>query len=120
MNKYYLLSLSDEESNSETNFNDSRYFNLNFLRADSDLFDDNSDVSQAVIRVRRVKLPKSGEDWEILEDDKIVLTIKGARFTASERGFLRTVDGIKFLMEGYKVGIKSVAKFKAALKKLKI
>ena len=84
------------------------------------MFDDSSDISQKVIRVRRVKLPKGGEDWEILEDEKLVLTVKGTRFTAPERDFLRTVDGIKFLMEGYKVGIKSVSKFKTAIKKLKI
>ena len=119
MNKYHMLSLSEEEANSETNFNNSRYLNLNILRTDHELFKDEDNVVNSLINVKRVKLPNDGEDWEILEDKQIVLTLRGTRFTKSEKKFLRTVDGVKFLMEGYRSGIKSVVKFKEAMKKLK-
>jgi hypothetical protein len=95
--------------------NESKSFYL--LRADNELFNDDSYIAQKVINVKRVKLPKQGEDWEILEDNKIVLSLKGTRFTNSEREFLRTVDGMKFLMNQYKSGKKSVVKIKEELKK---
>lgn len=87
------------------------------LRLDNELFDD-AVASQPlkVLNVKRVKLPKNGEDWEIIEDDEIVLVLKGTRFTNTEKTFLRTVEGMKFLMAQYKDGKKSVTKIKEEMK----
>lgn len=85
------------------------------LRQENELFDDDSYVPQQIISVKRVEYGK-GEDWEIFADDKIVMTIKGVRFSAKERKFLRSVEGIQFLMRGYKAGWKSVSEFKRNLK----
>lgn len=118
MNKYYLLSLSDEESNAEIVSSDSKYLNLNLLRTDSDLFNEEDYVKLPLINVKRVKLPK-GEDWEIFEDKKLVLTLKGTRFSNAEKAFLRTPNGMNFLLDSYKVGIRTLVKFKEALKNKK-
>ena len=97
---------------------DSKYFSLNVLRIDHELLKDEDNIKQKLINVKRVNLRK-GEDWEILEDGKVVLLLKGIRFTKPEKDFLRTLDGMKFLISGYKNGIKSVVKFKQEIKKLK-
>ena len=122
MNKYNITSGSNtvNEANSETNFNNSKYLNLNILRTDHELFKEEDDIKQKVLNIKRIKLPRNGEDWEILEDKKIVLTLKGTRFSKSQREFLRTVNGVKFLMDSYKSDIKSVVKFKKALLAIKI
>jgi len=122
MNKYNITSGSNtvNEANSETNFNNSKYLNLNILRTDHELFKEEDDIKQKVLNIKRIKLPRNGEDWEILEDKKVVLTLKGTRFSKSQREFLRTVNGVKFLMDSYKSDIKSVVKFKKALLAIKI
>ncbi len=120
MNKHNIIPSNDTETNSETNFNDSRYLNLNILRTDHELFKEEDDIKQKVLNVKRIKLPRNGEDWEILENEKVLLTLKGTRFSKPQREFLRTVNGMKFLIDGYKSGIKSVVKFKNKMLAMKI
>ena len=119
-NKLQSIIQSSDDADSASNFSDSRYINLNLLRTDNELFKEEDNTVEKTINVKRVPLPRKGEDWEIFENNKIVLTLKGTRFTKSEKEFLRTVDGMKFLMDGYKTGVKSVAKFKQAIKKIKL
>src|SRR5690606_19032598 len=85
------------------------------LRQDSEFFDDKSYVVHDIIGVKRIEFNK-GEDWEITSNSKIVLVLKGARFTSKERDFLRGVDGMKFIISGYRDGWKSVSEFKRHLK----
>lgn len=95
---------------------DSKGYNM-LLRTDNELYNDEDNVVSPVISVHRVKLPRSGEDWEIVVNGKVALTMKGTRFTNSEKDFLRTVDGMKFLISEYKEGHKSVVKIKERMKK---
>lgn len=89
------------------------------LRTDNELFnEEESGVVHSVINVKRIRLPKNGEDWEILVDGEVALTMKGTRFTNPEKEFLRTVEGMKFLISEYKKGKKSVVKIKEELKKV--
>lgn len=89
------------------------------LRADNELFnEDDGNIIHSVINVKRVQLPKNGEDWEILVDGKVTLSIKGTRFTNTEKDFLKTVDGMKFLISEYKKGRRSVVKIKEELRKV--
>jgi len=83
----------------------------NSLRQDNDLFDEASYTAQPVISVRRVERA-SNEDWEILVDRKPVMLIKGTRFSKPERAFLRTPQGMSFMIGGYKNGWKSVSEYK--------
>lgn len=91
----------------------------NSLRFDNELYKQEDDVSNAAISVKRIKLPKNGEDWEIYENKNRALVLKGTRFTKTERNFLRSIDGINFILTGYKNGYKSVAHFKRELAKIK-
>lgn len=90
---------------------------LGFIRHDTELFLDDSYIAHDVINARRIELPKGGEDWEVLKNKNTVLTLKGIRFTKQEREFLRTANGMLFIINGYKQGWKSVAEFKRQVKK---
>lgn len=91
------------------------------LRTDNELFDEEEykKDKKKFVQARCIFLPKKGiEDWEILVDGQSVLLMKGTRFTNAEKEFLRSVDGIQFLISSYKEGKKSVVKIKEELKKL--
>jgi hypothetical protein len=93
--------------------------NFNILKTDNELFREEDYVPSALIQVKRVALPKKGEDWEILADGRAALVIKGIRFTKSEREYFRSLDGMRFLIAQYKEGSRSVVKIKESLNKLK-
>ena len=87
------------------------------LRQDSGLFDDDSYVAQSVISVRRISLPKNGEDWEIIVDKQPVLLLKGYRFSKKEREYLRSPNGMSLMINGYKNGWKTISEFKRQVTK---
>lgn len=80
-----------------------------FLKQDTELFNEEDDVPGKSIQVKRIPDP---EDWNVLVDGQEYLLLKGTRFTAKEREFLRTPPGILFLILGVKSGWKSVSEFK--------
>lgn len=89
------------------------------LKADNELFnEESSNIIHPVINVKRVKPSKNVENWQILVNGKIALLLKGTRFTVPEKDYLKTVDGMKFLISMYKNGKKSVVKIKEELKKV--
>lgn len=90
---------------------------INSLRQETELFDDDSYIPHDLITVKRIELPKSGEDWEIFKNKHAVLTLKGIRFTKKEREFFRQPNGVLFIINGYKQGWKSVSEFKRQVKK---
>lgn len=92
-------------------------FNYITLRANNELYDDERNVTETIINVKRVQLKKGGEDWQIFENGVSVLIMKGTRFTNSEKEFLRSVEGMKFLIAEIKNGRKSVVKIKESMKK---
>lgn len=82
-----------------------------------DLYHEEDDVSLPVIRVKRVNLPNKGERWRIFEDNKVMFTVEGTKLTNKEKDFLRTIDGVNFLIAQYKQGIKSFNALKTEIKK---
>lgn len=87
------------------------------MRQDTDFFDEDSYIPHELIGVKYVELPKkSGEDWEIVKDKITVLVVKGVRFSKKERIFLRTPNGMSFLINGYKRGWKTISEFKRQIK----
>ncbi len=107
-----------EESNEEDFHGNGEKRNLSSLRADNELFNEEDYVPHKIINAKRVRLPRKGEDWEVLEDGEVVLVMKGTRFTKSEKEFLRTAEGMRFIIDEYKAGKKSVVKIKDELKKV--
>jgi hypothetical protein len=87
------------------------------LGHDHDLYRDEDNIKHKVVSVKRINFPRKGENWNILEDGKVMLSLSGTRFTNSEKEFLRTIKGVNFLISGWKAGFKSVLKFKNAMKK---
>lgn len=110
------MSNRDEEDLYLEHDHDVKNFNFHLLKSDNELFNEESNKPSLVVSVRRVKLPRNGEDWHILENDKVTLQLKGTRFTNAEKTFLHGLDGMKFLIAVYKEGVRSIVKIKDRMK----
>lgn len=89
----------------------------NLSKFEYDLYHEEDDVAEKVIRVKRVAMPNKGEKWKIFEDNKVMFILEGTKLTNKEKDFLRTVDGVNFLITQYKAGIKSFNSLKNEIKK---
>lgn len=89
----------------------------NLSKFEYDLYHEEDDKSEKVIRVKRVSMPNKGEKWKIFEDNKVMFVLEGTKLNNKEKDFLRTVDGVNFLIAQYKSGIKSFNALKNEIKK---
>ena len=85
------------------------------LLKDTELFKVEDYIPHKVIRVKRVTKAKGTEDWNILEDSDVSLVLTGSRFNNKEKDFLRTPEGFKYIVDGFKKGWRSINKFKQNL-----
>jgi hypothetical protein len=85
-----------------------------FIKQDSEFFNDEDYIPGNSVRVKRVA-NSSHEDWKIFINEQEALVLKGIRFTSKEKEFLRTTDGVMFIISGIKNGWKSVSEFKRQL-----
>lgn len=88
----------------------------NLSKYEYDLYKEEEDIKNKIIRIKRVSLPNKGENWKIFDDMKLVELIEGTKLSMKEKEFLRTPDGTNFLLRCYKDGWKSFAAFKKQLK----
>ena len=88
----------------------------NLSKFEYDLYHEEDDVSEKVIRVKRISLPNKGERWKIFENTKVLMVIEGQKLNKKERGFFQSVEGINWLLAAAKRGIKSFNSFKKDLK----
>lgn len=86
-------------------------------KGELELYHEEDDKTEKVIRVKRISLPNKGERWKIFEDSKVMFTVEGAKLSNKEKDFLRTPDGFNFLIAQYKSGIKSFNSLKNEIKK---
>lgn len=100
---------SEESKDSNTKYSLSKF--------EYDLYHEEDDKSEKVIRVKRVSMPNKGEKWKIFEDNKVMFIVEGSKLNNKEKDFLRTVDGVNFLIAQYKAGIKSFNSLKNEIKK---
>lgn len=99
--------------------NDSKGISFHDLKADNELFQKEKYIPQTIINVKRVTSKReTKEDWVIYQDKKVILRLKGNRFSTKEKEFLRTADGMKFIISEYKNGSKSINAFKNKLKEM--
>ena len=77
-----------------------------------------SKIVNRVIGVKRVSLPKDGENWEIIEDDSVMFIVKGIKLSKKERKFLYTLPGINLLINQFKHGNLSISSIKKRIKEL--
>lgn len=89
---------------------------LNLSKFEYDLYHDEDNKIEKIIRVRRISLPNKGERWKIFEDNKSVYVVEGVKLTNKEKEFLRTVNGVNFLISQYKSGINSLNALKKEIK----
>lgn len=89
----------------------------NLSKFEYDLYHEEDDKAEKVIRVKRVAMPNKGEKWKIFEDNKVMFVVEGTKLTNKEKEFLRTIDGVNFLITQYKQGIKSFNSLKNEIKK---
>lgn len=89
----------------------------NLSKFEYDLYHEEDDVAEKVVRVKRISLPNKGEKWKIFQDNKVVFVIEGAKLTNKEKEFLRSVEGVNFLINLAKQGIKSFSALKIEIKK---
>lgn len=89
----------------------------NLSKFEFDLYHEEDDKVEKVIRVKRVSMPNKGEKWKIMNDSKIIFTIESTKISKKERDYLQTVDGFNFMLSQAKQGIKSLNSFKNELKK---
>jgi hypothetical protein len=93
----------------------------NVNRFDYDLFDDKQNIVQDIFRVKRSSTPKKGERWKIIKNDEIILEFNSERFKNKECEYLRSVDGVNWLIKQSKADfneIKNISKLKSVLKKV--
>ncbi len=89
----------------------------NLSKFEYDLYHEEDDKVEEVIRIKRVALPSKEEKWKIMADGKVIFIVEGSKLTLKEREFLRSVDGVNFLISQYKSGIKSFHFLKIEIKK---
>lgn len=89
----------------------------NMSKFEYDLYHEEDDVVEKVIRVKRVSMPNKGEKWKLFEDNKVVFVVEGTKLNNKEKEFLRTIDGVNFLIAQCKIGIKSFNSLKNEIKK---
>lgn len=82
-----------------------------------DLFNEDRNVVEKIIRVKRISNSNKCERWKVLEDTKTIFILDGTKISKKEKEFLRTIDGFNFLIGQFKTGIKSLNKLRIELKK---
>jgi len=73
-------------------------------KSDFELFKEEDNIAGELLRVKR-SASKDGEKWSIIKDKKVLLSIKGERFTKRQREFLYKPEGIKYLLDMFKSGV---------------
>lgn len=111
---------SDSLSQQTNNEYKEQNIKYNLSKFEYDLYHEEDDVPNPVISIKRIcQSGQSGknEKWKIIENDKVQLVIDGLKLSKKDREFLRTVDGVNFLISQFKIGINSFNHLKNELKK---
>jgi hypothetical protein len=88
----------------------------NLSKFDYDLYKDEDNKVEQIVRVKYFGLPNKGDRWKVFQENKIILVIEGNKLTKKEREFLRTVEGATWLLSRAKLGIKSLTSLKIEIK----
>jgi len=115
--------MSDPNSSETSQVQDdirSHSFKQNLSKFEYDLYHEEDDIITRIIRVKRTGTFDKNEKWKIFENTKVIFTVEGTKISKKEREFLRSIDGINFLIAQAKIGIKSLNKLRGELKKVLI
>lgn len=108
--------INKDNENGSSITDEIRTFNNRFSlnKMDYDLYHDEKNTVEKIIRVKRISSPV--ERWKIFEDQKLIFIIEGSKINKKEKTFLRTLDGVNFIIETVKSGILNFSALKSSLK----
>lgn len=90
---------------------------LNLSKFDYELYHEEDNIVETVIRVKRIT-HSNNEEWKIFKNKEVILIIDGSKCSKKEREFIRSVDGVNWLIKLAKeISNLSFNKFKIELKK---
>jgi hypothetical protein len=104
------IKLPDEENSKDSGIK----FSLS--KFDYELFHEEDNKIEPLIRVKRVNLPGNGENWKIYQNNKLIMTIEGIKFNKAERAFLGTLEGFNLLIHQFKKNNTTVTAIKKEIK----
>lgn len=85
------------------------------LRKDDDLYKDEDNVVEKIFNVRINKLPNNENNWEFIEDGKTVFALNSNECSDVQKKFLYTSDGMVFILNAFKKGIREAGALKEML-----
>ena len=92
------------------------YSAFKLSKADFELFDDAKAVPQRLVRIKRIGSVNKNEKWKVFEGSELKFTVDGTKLSKKEKLFLRTVEGVNFLIAEYKTGFRSISELRTRLK----
>lgn len=103
-----------------TDDNDQKEYGSKYVlsKFDFELFDEKKNVPNKIIRVKRITLPNKNEHWKIYDNTKLIFTLEGTKISVKERNFLKTSDGLTFLIDKAKTGISSLRNLRIEMKEI--
>lgn len=84
---------------------------------DFELYDENKAIPGSVVRIKRIGSRNKNERWRVFENDELKFVVEGDKISKKEREFLRTIDGVSWLIGEFKVGFKNLTELRGRLKK---
>jgi SMC interacting uncharacterized protein involved in chromosome segregation len=90
----------------------------NLSKFEYDLYHEEDDIAETVIRVKRISMPNKGDKWKVMHDNRLIFTIESTKISKKEREYLQTLEGFNFILKQAKQGIKSLNSFCSELKKI--
>jgi hypothetical protein len=82
-----------------------------------ELFKDEDNAVMPIVRVKYVGAANKVEKWKIFRDDEVVFVVEGIKLAKKEKEFLRSIQGVNFLIQQFKMGeAKSFNQLKKTIK----
>jgi hypothetical protein len=86
-------------------------------KIEDELYKEDQHIVMPIVRVKHISLPNKGDRWRIYKNDKQVIVVEGTKLNKKERVYLRSLEGVSFLIAEVKAGAGSFHAVKTALKK---
>jgi hypothetical protein len=88
--------------------------NRHFSRYDDALWDTDLESSKKSIRVSVVR-KNDGFTINVLENEEAIYCIDSVKLTKKQSAFLQTGEGLQFILNQYKQGIRNISSLKKAI-----
>lgn len=96
----------------------SNFIPTNTLIKDNDLFVEENNKVENIIRIKKIGNESKGEKWKVFNNNKLIFTIDGDKLLKKERYFLYTAEGCSYLLSEFKKNTPSIFSLKKGIKKI--